>query len=72
MAELTDIGARNTLLKYTDDNSVVIRIAIPHIVDFMDAGNSMLKIETTTGGIKIKLDDQAAVNAAIALLEAKF
>ncbi len=72
MATLTTRGTNSLLVYYVDDNGRAIRLVIAHIVDYADAGNNMLQIERVTGTIKIKLDNQAAVDDALVLLDSKF
>ena len=72
MATLTNTGLASGLLSYTDSNEKNIKLVISHIVDYFDAGNNILIVEQTSGVIRMKLDNQTAVNTAIALLDSKF
>ena len=71
MGTISAVGATNKVIKYTD-NGVIDRIVIAHIVSYSDRGRGQLLIETTTGGLRMQLASQNAVDAAIALLDSKF
>ena len=71
MASFTSDGASGGLVKYVNDSDT-IRIVIANIAVYSDFGDSQLSIELTTGLIKLELDNQAAVDSAIALLDSKF
>lgn len=63
------VGSGSTKLVYTDDNNQKSTIVVAHIVEWNDQGENMINVETTAGSFHIKLDNQAAVDAAATLID---